>query len=178
MACVSQTLAGLVQDCDTSKGGIRKVWISTVDPKPTLTTGAISKFEATGVTWFEYNFKKGTSSFTSTLNVDQANGINYVSTELVLQFNKMNTTKRLEMAGLAVNDMWIIVLDSNGIYWYLGYNEAVTATAGTSQSGTAKSDGNFYQITLTDESDTFPYEVLEEALPFGLISNSPSNPGA
>lgn len=146
-------------------GGIKKVWIATTDPKPTVESGAINGF-STSATWYEYNFKKGTSSFTSTLNVDPTNGINYVSTELVLQFNKMNTVKRIEMTGLAVNDMFVIVLDSNNTYWYLGKDEAVTASAGTSQSGTAKTDGNFYQITLTDESDTFPYEVLESALPF------------
>ena len=164
MAC-SQTLAGLVQDCDTSMGGIKKVWIATENPNPSTSDGAIVGFEQS-TTWYQYNFKKGTSSFTSTLNVDPANSINYVSTELILQFNKMTTTKRIEMAALAVNDMYVIVLDSNNTYWYLGMDEPVTASAGTSQTGTAKTDGNFYQVTLTDESDTFPYEVLETALPF------------
>ena len=164
MAC-SQTLAGLVQDCDTSMGGIKKVWIATENPNPSISDGAIVGFEQS-TTWYQYNFKKGTSSFTSTLNVDPANSINYVSTELILQFNKMTTTKRIEMAALAVNDMYVIVLDSNNTYWYLGMDEPVTASAGTSQTGTAKTDGNFYQVTLTDESDTFPYEVLETALPF------------
>lgn len=165
MACISQTLAGLAQDCDNSKGGVKKVWIATEDPKAKVTTGAISGFD-NDVEWYEYNFKKNTSSMTSTLNVDAANGINYVSTELVLQFNKMNTVKRTEMAGLAVNEMYVIVQDSNNMYWYLGMDEAVAATAGTSQTGTAKTDGNFYQITLSDESDSFPFEVLESALPF------------
>lgn len=167
MSCVSVTLSGLVQDCESSMGGIKKVWIATENPKPTVSDGAINGFEQT-TDWYEYNFKKNTGSFTSTLNVDVANGINYVSTELILQFNKMTTTKRIEMTGLAVNDMWVIVLDSNNTYWYLGYDEPVTANAGTSQTGTAKTDGNFYQITLSDEADTFPYEVMEDALPFDI----------
>lgn len=293
MACTNQTLAGLLQDCDTSKGGIKKVWIATENPQPitypdkiafnlrwngftvnkeddntyryttkttrpgssldipvnigdtveltlaitgagqniglaigntygagelvneykikpytkntTLTlkigedigaglsgdlhltvhltelsapepvgstcfirkgdTGIIIRFSK-NVTWYAYNFKKNTCSFTSTLNIDQANGINFVTTELILQFNRMTTAKRLEMKGLAVNDMYVIVLDSNNTYWYLGMNEPVTATSGSAQSGTAKTDGNFYQITLTDESATFPYEVLESIINF------------
>ena len=165
MACISQVLAGLVAECDHSMGGIKKVWIATEDPKPTVADGAINGFD-NSTTWYEYNFKKNTGSFTSTLNTDAANGINYVSTELILQFNKMTTTKRIEMAGLAVNDMWVIVLDSNNTYWYLGFDSPVNATAGTSQTGTSKQDGNFYQITLTDESDSWPFEVLEDALPF------------
>lgn len=117
------------------------------------------------VEWYEYNFKKNTSSMTSTLNVDVANGVNYVSTELALQFNKMNTVKRIEMQGLAVNDMWVIVQDSNNTYFYLGYNEPVNASAGGGETGAVKTDGNKYTITLTDESDTWPYEVAENALP-------------
>ncbi len=58
----------------------------------------------------------------------------------------------------------VIVKDANGKLWYLGYNEPVTATAGTGQTGTAATDGNNYQITLTDQSDTYPYEVDEKAL--------------
>ena len=292
MSCVSQTLAGLMQDCENSKGGIKKVYIATKNPNPiyrsepidldlrwygfaivevggkykysedivnptdstsiivskgdiieitlpsitqtTLVRIAISKsygagreilelinYNVTkqnkkislkigesigksitdtghlsihlpsstptdgskaynlkdlgkilnfdnGVRWYEYNFKKNTSSFTSTLNIDPANGINFVSTELILQFNKMNTTKRIEMASLAVNDMYVIVEDCNNKYWYLGMDEPVTATSGTSQTGTVKSDGNFYQITLTDESKTWLYEVSKDALPIML----------
>lgn len=165
MSCVSYTLAGLAMDCETSKGGIKKVWIATEDPKPTVTDGVIKGFDNT-TDWYAYNFKKNTGSMTSTLNVDVANGVNYVSTEATMVFSKMNTIKRLEMQGLAVNDMWVIVLDANGIYWYLGYDEPVNSSAGSGETGTAKTDGNKYSITLLDESETFPYEVDKDSLPF------------
>ena len=126
--------------------------------------GKIVNFD-NSVAWYEYNFKKNTGSFTSTLNVDPANGINFISTELTLQFNKMNTVKRVEMAALAVNEMYIIVQDCNNTYWYLGTDEPCVATSGTSQTGTSKQDGNYYQIVITDESKTWPMEVLTEAIP-------------
>lgn len=165
MSCVSATLAGIAQDCSTSKGGVAKVWIATEDPKPKVTDGKITQFEGGSVKFYAYNFKKNVSSMTSTLNIDPANGTNYVSTELILQFNKMETVKRMEMAGLAVNDMYAIVKDSNGKYWFLGYDEPVQATAGSGQTGTNKTDGNFYQISLSDESDSFPMEVDESIIP-------------
>ena len=37
---------------------------------------------------------------TSTLNVDETTGNNYVTTEVSLVFSKMETTKRIEMADL------------------------------------------------------------------------------
>lgn len=127
-------------------------------------TGKVIRFDE-DVEWHEYNFKKNTSSFTSTLNVDAANGINFVSTELVLQFNKMQTVKRVEMAGLAVNDMWVCVLDCNNKWWFMGVDEPVNASTGSGQTGTAKSDGNFYQITLSNDSKTWLYEIDENAFP-------------
>ena len=162
----SQTLSGITSTCDPSKGGIVKVWI--VDYSDVTAIGYDSTAEtqvtgitlASGVSWNAYSFKKGTGSMTSTLNVDVANGVNYVSTELVLQFSRMDTEKRIEMAALSLKELAVVVKDANGSYWLLGANEPVTASAGNGQTGTARTDGNFYTITLSDESDTWPAEVL------------------
>ena len=62
--------------------------------------------------------------------IDQASGVKYVTTDLVLQFNRMETTKRVEITALSVNDLVAIVKDANGVYWYLGYDEPVNASAG------------------------------------------------
>lgn len=167
MAC-SQTITGITKDCATSMGGIKKVWIATEDPKATATAGQIASFGNASATFCGFAFKKNVCSMTSTLNVDPANGINYVSTELVLQFNRMETTKRIEIQALSLNEMYVIVLDSNGKYWYLGYDEPVSASAGTSQTGAAKGDGNFYQITLTDEATEWPFEIASGELPASI----------
>ena len=71
----------------------------------------------------------------------------------------MDTTKRIEMNALLLSDVSVIVKDNNGKYWFLGYSEPVTATAGGGQTGQAKTDANQYTITLTDECAVFPYEV-------------------
>ena len=162
MAC-SQTLSGITLDCQSSMGGIKKVWLANyVDDAALLgADGIISGF--TGVTtWYEYSFRKNTGSMTSTLNVDAANGVNYVSTELSLVFTKMDTAKRIEMSALAVSEVMAVVEDANGKRWFLGFDEPIAASAGTGETGTAKTDGNKYTLTLTDESATFPYEVSAE----------------
>lgn len=167
MAC-NQTLAGLARDCATSQGGIVTVWMSNYDGiTVTLSGDTVTAIE--GGEWKQYHFKKGTGSMTSTLNVDAANGVNYVSTDLVLSFLRMETTKRIEMSALAVNELAIIVKDANGKYWLMGFNEPVTATAGSGETGTARGDGNRYSITLQDTSETFPYEV-EESVIAGLTA--------
>ena len=71
----------------------------------------------------------------------------------------METAKRVEISALAVNDLVAIVKDANGIYWYLGYDEPVNASAGDGQTGTARGDANRYTITLQDNSKEMPMEV-------------------
>lgn len=187
MATCVQTLNGLLLDCSGSLGGIKKVWIAnykdvdtanisadTIDDTTTdesgntsadTTYGMIVQIPMVGNAKFKpYEFRKNTGTMTSTLNIDEASGSRYVSTELSLVFTKQETAKRLEIAALAVGQLAVIVLDSNNKYWYLGIDDYVGASAGSANSGTAKSDSNNYSISLSTESDTFPYEILPSAV--------------
>lgn len=171
MSCANQTITGIEKDCSTSKGGINVVYLLNYDDVTAVETteGVITGITvAEGKKFLAYNFRKGTGSMTSTLNVDPANGVNYVTTDLALTFLKMDTAKRIEMSALAVNELVAIVKDANGVYWYLGMDEAIAATAGDGATGTARGDGNRYTITLQDTSSTFPYEV-EASVVEGLI---------
>ena len=163
MAC-SQLLNGIAADCQTNVGGVREVYIANysdvtaieVDDSSnmikTITMADTAKFK-------KYAFKKNTSSMTSTLNVDPANGVNFVQTDLSLVFAKQETVKRMEIAKLSLGELRVIVLDANGKYWFLGQEEFVSATAGTAETGVNRTDGNKYTITLTDYSSSYPYEV-------------------
>ena len=72
---------------------------------------------------------------------------------------KQETVKRMEIAKLSLGELRVIVKDANGKYWFLGYEEFVSATAGTAETGVNRTDGNRYTITLTDYSSSYPYEV-------------------
>lgn len=161
MSC-TQVLAGISLDCESCVGGIKEVYIANYSDVQdvTVSEGVITSITgANGRTFKKYEFRKQTGSMTSTLNVDEVAGINYVSTELNLVFTKMETAKRIEIAALAVGQLVVIVKDGNNKYWYLGYNDYVSAVNGSGATGTAKGDSNNYSITLKDESDSFPYEV-------------------
>lgn len=179
MAGCSQTLKGLQLSCDTSKGGIKEVYIakypgmgdSGYTSGLTISADTVTAIDS-GVTFYKYEFRRNTGSMTSTLNVDDANGTNYVSTDLVLQFNKMETAKRVEMSALSLQETLIVVVDSNNIAWVLGMNEPVLASAGSGATGTAKNDMNAYQLTLQANDDTYPFEYS------GAISDLTIYPGA
>lgn len=161
MPCI-QTLSGLARDCSSNMGGILEVLIANADDVTgvTISEGIISTVSmATSAKFKRYTFPKNTGSLTSTYTLDPASGVRYVTSELLLQFNRMETQKRVEITALALGDLVCIVKDANGKYWYLGKDEPVNASASDGQTGTARADANRYTITLQDESQEMPYEV-------------------
>ena len=74
MAFCTQTLAGIARDCQANQGGIREAYIGNyVAGAFTVSAGTITAINS-GASFYHYTFKKDTGSFTSTLNVDNANG--------------------------------------------------------------------------------------------------------
>lgn len=161
MAYCPQTLNGITLDCGSSMGGIKTVYIANFGDvescqkdgdKASVTMKSEVKFKP-------YQFRKGTSNMTSTLTADETTGLNYVTTEVSLVFTKMETAKRIEMTALAQAQLAVIVLDSNGIYWYVTIDDYAAASAGGAETGTAKGDRNAYTLTLTSENTTYPMEL-------------------
>ena len=167
MSCI-QTLSGLAKDCAANMGGIVEVMIANFADVTgvTITDGVVSAVTmAADAKFKKYSFAKNTGSLTSTYNIDAASGVKYVTSDLLLQFNRMETTKRVEITALSLGDLAVIVKDANGKYWYLGKDEPVNASAGDGQTGTARGDANRYTITLQDESLEMPYEVDDTIIP-------------
>lgn len=163
-SCSNQTIAGLCKDCEGSLGGIVSVYLANYqDNIFTVTSGAVSQVNS-AVSFYEYQFRKNTGSMTSTLNIDPANGVNFVSTDLDLVFSRMETKKRIEMAALSVGQLAGIVKDANGKYYALGVSEPLEASAGDGQTGTARTDGNRYHIVLTDNQESFPPLIPDDVM--------------
>lgn len=159
MAC-TQTLTGITRDCLGNNGGIRKVWLANYDNVASLTvaSGAITAISMSNSEKFKlYEFARNTSSLTSNYAVNAENGTSYVESDLLMVFNRMDTSKRLEIVALAQGNLVAIVEDNNGNKWYLGKDFPVTINAGDGQTGTARADRNGYSITLRDESAELPF---------------------
>lgn len=163
MACNSYTLSGLNTICkESSFGGIKEVLIAlyedvsatTVDSGTTLLTPTM----ASGKKFKQYKLLKSTGGLTSTLNTSETSA-SYFTNEVTLQFMKLETSKRLEIMALMMSATAVIVKDANDKYWYLGKDNYVECSAGSAATGTATSDSNHYELTLTDTSSELPYEV-------------------
>lgn len=149
-------MGGIVEALIANKDDITAITV-TSDMITAITMASSAKFK-------RYAFSRNTGSLTSNYTIDQATGVRFVASDLVLQFNRMETAKRVEISALAQNDLAVIVKDANGKYWFLGYDEPVNATAGDGLTGTARADRNGYSITLQDNSHEMPYEVDDDII--------------
>ena len=169
MAC-SQTLNGFYQiDCSPSKGGVKEIYIANYDDVTGVTYNSASTIVtgismASGATFKKYTMRRNTASMTSNLTIDETAGVNYVATDVLIRFNKLDTPQRIEMSALTLAETRVIVLDANGKYWFLGLNEPVVPSSGTAQSGQQKTDGSYYELTLQSSDDTWPIEVTADAV--------------
>lgn len=165
MSC-NVTLTGIALDCGTNLSGIKAIYLANDASvgNVTVSEGEISAIDASAGTFKKYVPAKNTGSLTKTLTKDESTGVMYYTNEAVAQFNKMETAKRTEIANIDRGQFKAIVLDNNGKYWFLGYNNYVSATAVTGQTGAGLDEGNFYTLTLTDISAELPYEVQSEAI--------------
>ena len=162
MAC-NVTLTGIALDCGTNLSGVKAIYLANDASvgNVTLTEGEITEIDASAGTFYEYIPAKNTGSLTKTLTKDESTGVMYYTNEAVAQFNKMETAKRKELSNIDRGHFKAVVLDSNGKYWFLGYDNYVSATAVTGQTGAGLDDGNFYTLTLTDISAELPYALSD-----------------
>lgn len=160
---LAYTLEGMNVMCkESSFGGIKEVLVALYDDVASTSvdsgTTMLTPTMVSDKKFKQYKLLKSTGGLTSTLNASETS-TSYFTNEVTLQFMKMETSKRLEIMALMMSACAVIVLDANGKYWYLGKDNYVECSAGSATTGTATSDSNHYELTLTDTSAELPYEV-------------------
>lgn len=159
-SCTSYTLSGLNAGCKDSVGGVAKVWLAdfeavkwTIDSNHLATPDATTAFKV-------YNLRKGAASMTSTLTVNDNAG-SYFTTEVAMNFLKMENAKRLEVMAMLMGQCTGVVKDRNGKYWSIGVENPLEGSAGTGVTGTAASDANQYTVTISVDDAELPREITD-----------------
>lgn len=149
-ACYQTASIGL--SCASNVGGIKAAYLVAGEITGVTYNGV---GQITGITGtgniYTYNVQKQTSSLTETFNSSLENGTLYYSQELLLNFQKIDNTKRAQVKLLAQNrGLKAFVEDNNGTIYYLGADfDGGYLSAGTSATGTAFGDANQYSVTLS-----------------------------
>lgn len=164
MSCNSYTLNGIELGCKDHMGGIKCVWLVDESDISSVTLNEDnSEIDAitlaSSASFKAFRFRKGTASMVSTATSDEANGTFSVQTDISLQFNKMDTQKRMSIMAMCLGNMKGIVQDNNNKYWFVGMDQPISASAASGETGAAFGDFGGYKVTLTDNSKEMPFEI-------------------
>ena len=172
MACITNySLKGILADCNPNLAGVIEAWIGyygdynvTIDVASGSTAPhSISSITANqGAKMEHYTFAKETGSLNSSITKDEANGTRFWTNQVTLVFSKLEGKKHLEVEALSVEQLVAIIHDSNGKYWYVGYDGYLSATESTAETGVAYTDRNGYSVTMAAQSAYLPFEMTKE----------------
>ena len=162
MNCTSYTLSGLNAGCKDSVGGVAKVWLAdATNIKWTISNdGTVAPTGGISEDWKVYNLRRGAGSMTSTLTVNDNAG-SYFTTEVAMNFLKMENAKRLEVMAMLMGQCAGVVKDRNGKYWAIGVENPLEGSAGTGETGTAAADANQYTVTISVDESELPREITD-----------------
>jgi hypothetical protein len=169
MAC--NLASSVALGCKDSVGGIKRVYITELANKATLTktAGVVTAFTLlTGKRFWVYDFEKETAELMETITRSDENGTTFYAQELKLRLNKRDTTKRNEIKLLALNDCMAIALDRNGTYWLAGEENGLSMQTSTSTLGKAMGDFNGFDLVLAGKEVDSMVEVTGSLIA-GLI---------
>lgn len=160
--------AGLTLGCKDSQGGINYLYIADLPDYDTITTdvdGKITSLDSGGspvsISFYKYEVPKQTSSFTETINADNAAGTIFYQQDALMVFNKMQASVRDQIKLLSQNPkLLVVVKDGNDKFWSVGVTRGAEVSAGTVGTGTAYGDRNGGEITITGLEPDPSYECV------------------
>lgn len=164
MALCDLLNGGIQKSCDNNTGGLSKLYVADFPLIGSYTeaNGEITAITMTsGATFYEFEFNRNTSSYKEDIAINLDNGTTYFNQEVTLRLARREKTKREALQKLIAGQkqLFIIVKDSNGLFWAFGREEGCYVTAVTGGSGVQKADANEYQITFSAQEKTSAVEV-------------------
>ena len=165
MSC-SNLNAGIVMDCNSSQGGVDKVFIAN-GPVQSITeaAGVISAITVGGAAlapsdFFTYESPKQQSSLAEDVAVDQANGTVVYSQNLTLIFNKLEAAKRNQILLMAeATSMVVVVKTNSGKYFSVGIERGAFLGSASATTGSAYADREGYELVISGIESAPMYEV-------------------
>ena len=192
MACVSTYLSNITTSCTSNLPSIKQLWIgqfesakftytylteTDADGNQIIEAVSAATLNKDAKPWVTFNFKKNTGELTSEYTLND-NGSFYFTNSVNLVFAKLDNSKRLSLEAVCSGECSCIVLDSNGQYWLLGGENAVSMSSLSATTGVAISDSNAYNVTISETSGSMPILIEKEQAETIISTLTTVTPGA
>lgn len=168
MACL--ITSGIAKGCKDSLGGIKTVYLAnwtnvgTISPTySTDTTGIITGMTMSGGTkFYEFVPNKMSSNWVENVQSNVQNGTIAYEQVLTLMLGKNQAATRNQIKLIGQAEVMAIVLDRNEKYWLLGERNGLELSGGNGGSGTAMTDMNGWNLSLSG-SEQFPAREIADS---------------
>lgn len=171
MSITCNCLDEILRGCDNNIGGLKAAYFL---PFPEILSITATNGEVTGMTigtacdgFVGFEFNKNSSSYTEEAAIDLVNGSTFytVTTNLVIPRRDVDKRNALALVAAGQQDLAILLLDNNNIWWLQGKENGANLTAQGDGSGVTKADGSKYNITFTSEEPEQMYIVDAAIIP-------------
>lgn len=173
MSCI-QSLSGLIDDCSQNfvGGASRQIYLINRQSGISLTQSggvvtALTDGSGNALTSSDvkgYDFRKNSASLTSTL---QTGDVEYFESAITGTFVGLSSAKFAELSEVLKDAVAAIIVDNNGTAWIIGVESGADVTNLVATTGTAKTDANQIECTLTAYEAHLPY-ALDDTLKTSL----------
>ena len=158
---------GYSLDCrNASLGGLKTLWVlgdsgSTITSTAQDADGQYTSISGVG-TFYKFELVKDSSSWEEAISVNTAAQSVAFTPTLTLSFPKLTQTLRNTFFELVkLNEIYAVVLDTNGRYWLLGPENGLVASGGSMVSGTAFGDLNGINALVLSGAEPEPSNQID-----------------
>lgn len=172
MSCLNSLKGLRFEVCDTNLAGVKDVWLTDDENVEAsgLSLETLSISYLSGATFYHFGMDEQQGYLTSTASVGDNGRLRYYVNEIRIAFPKLEETKHAEFMALTHNPVKAIVLDNNGKYHYVSYDQWLRANDGAlAQTGQSYDDENGYEIVLSGRS-AYPSVFITKAMADAVIS--------
>lgn len=169
MSCL--LTSGYPVPCFSNIAGVQAIYLGAYNYASPMTfvlgtssnIGSITSF--TGVTTSFYTFANPleTADFNQAYSINVQNGTTFYTSTIDFTLVQMNNVTNAIVNTIGQGIFRAIVLDQNGIYWYVGAQNGLRPSAITPGVGKASGDLNGAIVTLTGMEPIASYPVLTSA---------------
>jgi len=164
--------SGFTLDCKNGIGGIKQIVLLDQSLVTGFTLDASNIITAiagpTEADLYTYELPTQTGSFEETINFNRDNGTVFYTQTVNVMLHKLSAAKRKELQAVAQARVIVFVLDTNGNWWAVGYENGADLSTATAATGTALGDANGYTLAFTHEAAVRAYQM--SGAPSSVIS--------
>jgi hypothetical protein len=162
----------IVQDCFTSIGGVKNIYITEWQniQSITISAGNVSNISLVyGTKFYEYRIRKQIGSFTEDISRHEESGLPFYDAQVSFSLRRIDVEKRNEIEKLARKDVVIIVVTNAGKNILVGHYNGLSISQGNTATGTAYGDLSGYTLSFSGGQPKPAVFIADSFIP-GLIN--------